>query len=127
MSAFLYEALECLTKFTIYAEGVAHNAKVIPQLQFLEVQTRAAVIPAGDRDVPSFEHVRIALARSRGNRLDERVVILLVVVEHPRVLLARLCKSVFAQDCPNVHAQVRVADETMKHFCCDASAMARFV
>ena len=71
---FPYQALKCLMKFKVHAEGIALEAKVRIKLWHrFEVQAEVAVVLKGDRDVLAVEHLRIALHAPR-QRLDERVV-----------------------------------------------------
>ena len=69
-----YQALKCLMKFKVHAEGIALEAKVRTKLWHrLEVQAEVAVVLTRHGDVLAVEHLRIALHAPR-QRLDERVV-----------------------------------------------------
>ena len=58
---FLYQATECQTKFVIDSERKSLQVEVSTFGQLLEVQSKAAVVPASDRNVLAVEHARIAL------------------------------------------------------------------
>ena len=71
---FLYKALQRHAKFVVNSKGVALNFEPRTHLQFLEVQSEAAVTTPCHRDVLPIENVWIAFASRHGNRFNERHV-----------------------------------------------------
>ena len=69
-----YQALKCLMKFKVHAEGIALEAKVRTKLWHrLEVQAGVAIVLTRNGDVLALVKARVALHGPR-QRLDERVV-----------------------------------------------------
>ena len=58
---FLYQVFECPHQFVEHTECVTVDAEVPANLHRTEVRTERTVVPTGDRDVLTREHVRIAL------------------------------------------------------------------
>ena len=71
---FLYQALQRIIQFKVHSEGISLEAETLTGLHRFEVRPQAAVAAAGNGEVPSVEHTRIALARLLRYCLDERVV-----------------------------------------------------
>ena len=80
---FPYKALESLTDFEGNASGIYVDAESPAHLHRSEVEAVRAVVASCDGDVPTLEHMRIALVGGRAaERLNEGVVIFPVAAKH---------------------------------------------
>ena len=106
---FLYQATECQTKFVIDSECKSLQVEVNTFGQLLKVQSKAAVVPASDRNVLAVEHARIAFGTLLRLGLNEREVritteelicdALRVEPEYALIFLTDFHFAVAAQDC----------------------------
>ena len=117
---FLYQATECQTKFVIDSECKSLQVEVNTFGQLLKVQSKAAVVPASDRNVLAVEHARIALASSLGHGLDksEMLVVMefltnLITSQNSLIVLTGLHLAVATKECLQIHAQMRVRVPTL--------------
>ena len=119
---FLYQALEGPEQFIAHADGVTLDAEIPIHLYRTEIQAQRAISLTGDGDVPTLEHVRIALAGSRRNGLDERVVLVVIIIltfnvtaQDALIVLTGLQALVVAEDGFQIYTESCVAVPALEH------------
>lgn len=105
-----YEAPECPEEFVEHSDSVAVDVEIVTHRCGTEIQSEAAIVPTGDGNVLTDEYMRVALAGG-GQRLDEGIVVNLVVRKHTLIILANLRDAVDAEMGFYVDTEVGVVEQ----------------
>ena len=105
-----YEADQGPDEFAEHTGSVAVDVEISAHHYGTEVQSEAAVVPMGDGNVLTDEYMRVALAGG-GQRLDEGIVVNLVVRKHTLITLANLRDGIVAKFGFHVYTEVGVREQ----------------